>query len=115
METEDNPLNIPLQDYKPAAGAINNMNNGEVGESGFRRNIPPSSYSDNLDSDDNVSHTHALRADRLIYKFRHRSLSIAVSLTVVLSVIACVLSIFAMIKYNDAAKELRTARENRGE
>merc|ERR1719233_2178002 len=63
------------------------------------------------DSEDNMS--HGSRADRLLENFKHRTLCVVVFLAVTVSLLACVLSIIAIVKYSDAASELRTARENR--
>lgn len=110
MDMSRDGADIPLQDKPPiSTGSLNNMNTSPSIERRYSRNNIPAS-----ESDDNMSHVHTSHADRLLYKFRHRTLCVAVCFAMAISLLACVLSIFAMVKYHDAAKELRTARENRG-
>ena len=105
MTTEDG-ANIPLQE-KP--DSLNNMNASPTTEP-YPTNIHPAPS----DSEDNMSHVHGSHADRLLENFRHRTLCVVVFLAVLVSLLACVLSIIAIVKYSDAASELRTAREIRG-
>ena len=83
----------------------------------FHPNIPSeeNGYAPSEGNSSNGTSTRTVRPnDNFLYGFRVQTLCTLVAAAIVLSLLATGLSIYAIIKYTEAAKELQTARENRG-